>query len=1341
MSAGQDFNAAARSLTEAEQVLFALLALCEPVHITGWAEAGSLAGVRDSPTRKLSSQVLRPVAAKLISLGLAREEGGRFACAAGRRTLALRWAAARADFHELARSSWGINPDPACDARAAIFGKGSQALELLDDLIKEEREFAESLALEVNEPFDALWFADLPAALRQRLLELAMVGSERRPRELSSMYQALAGDLELLRGGTATAVGAFAGVAALRGDLPVLRALEASGVAGGHAPLVRVALAVMEGRYQEAANEADALPDPKKGDHAGVLLVLAVVALRVNAPRSERVLKWIAFGGKNGAPLQQSFRVLEALVRSEGHGLVQLSWAKNVGPDSLTALLHALLPHDAVLDSYRVVGLVDDLAKVIDGYRRAGYVWLSEQYASAQWTLFETLPERARAMLVSPPPKEPKLTVGPPLSSAKTTKEKWELDLELLMSLAGRLKPQNRELESHAQERLFWRTSGAHGSLEPYVQKRTATGKWTSGRKLAIKHLLDSRGVTASLPPEDQRVAAFAREHRSVSYGYPVITHHIDMDAWGALVGHPRVFYGHEESPRQVVRGEPRLIVRSEGDGLVVELSPAELSAGVSVHATEDQLVVYQLPDQLAPLLTTLRKKLKVPAHAKDRVHALLEQLAGAFAIESTEQTGASAVPADETLVVRLVPSQGGLSVSMLVRPLGPSTAAVSPGRGAPTLLGMVEGKAVQTQRDLAREEALAAAAAARCGVLAGCETGAHTWHVNEPEACLALVSALHSMGDAVLVEWPHGKPLRVRARLGRRAMRGKLKNDKGLFSLDASIAIDAELSLELSQMLELLAEHPGRFVQLASGEYVELEQDLRDVLDGIAAARRPDASARVTFAPSATAVLEQLTSEGTALTLDARSKEWRDRFAEAFASTPKLPRGFAGDLRDYQRGGFRWLARLADLELGACLADDMGLGKTVQLIALLLHRAAGGPALIVAPTSVCENWRRELSRFAPSLSVRVFAGSDREGALDGLGRRDVVIVSYTLLQQDAAKLQAVVWNTAILDEAQLIKNPDTLRAKAAFELQAKARVVATGTPVENHVGDLFSLFHFLNPGLLGSFKSFSAKASSGSRALKRLITPFVLRRTKAQVLEDLPPVTEIQRTVLLTPGEAKLYESVRKSALAKLREVGTGGQGRVQVFAELTRLRRLCCHPQLVAPQSGLTSSKLESFLELAEELVAAHHRILVFSQFTDVLALVRPLLDAKGISYQYLDGSTPPKQRTAAVDAFQDGQGDVFLISLKAGGFGLNLTAADYVVHLDPWWNPAVESQASDRAHRIGQTRPVTVYRLVTAGTIESRIVELHRDKRELADAVLAETDRAAKLSAAELRGLLES
>jgi SNF2 family DNA or RNA helicase len=424
-----------------------------------------------------------------------------------------------------------------------------------------------------------------------------------------------------------------------------------------------------------------------------------------------------------------------------------------------------------------------------------------------------------------------------------------------------------------------------------------------------------------------------------------------------------------------------------------------------------------------------------------------------------------------------------------------------------------------------------------------------------------------------------------------------------------------------------------------------------------------------------------------------------------------------------------------------------MGLGKTLQALALLVEHAPRGPALVVAPTSVCGNWLAEGRKFAPTLRIVPLSG-DRDKLLRELGAYDVLVCSYSLLQQESERLSEVRFQIAILDEAQAIKNPGALRTKAALALSAQVRVALTGTPVENHLGDLYSLMRFLNPGLLGSAQQFEKRFAKpmqrdGDRAagqlLKRLIKPFMLRRKKSEVLDDLPPKTEITLRVEPSAEERALYAALREQALEKLATPGPSAQARMRVLAELMRLRRAACHPRLVLGDTAPPGSKLSAFLELVEELREGGHRALVFSQFVDHLAIVRAQLDERGIAYEYLDGSSTPQARGQAVEAFRAGKGDLFLISLKAGGFGLNLTAADYVVHLDPWWNPAVEDQASDRAHRIGQTRPVTVYRLVMQGSIEEQILALHEQKRELADSLLEGTGAASSLSIDELKTLL--
>jgi SNF2 family DNA or RNA helicase len=387
----------------------------------------------------------------------------------------------------------------------------------------------------------------------------------------------------------------------------------------------------------------------------------------------------------------------------------------------------------------------------------------------------------------------------------------------------------------------------------------------------------------------------------------------------------------------------------------------------------------------------------------------------------------------------------------------------------------------------------------------------------------------------------------------------------------------------------------------------------------------------------------------------------------------------------------------------------------------------------------------------AEILPVAAIVGEgERAAQIEAAAAGDVLVVSYALLLRDADAFAARPWATLVLDEAQALKNAATQRVQAVAALQAGFRLALSGTPVENRLADLWSIMNLLNPGLLGSAARFAERfanpierqRSEAARArLRRLVSPFLLRRTKAQVLTDLPPRTEIVQRIEPQADERAFLEAMRRDALARIAQLDPAdpNKNRFNVLAELTRLRRAACDPRLAAPELGRIGAKVQAFERLAAELVESRHQALVFSQFTDFLKLLAERLDAAGLRYQYLDGSTPAAARGERVAAFQRGEADLFLVSLKAGGFGLNLTAADYVVIADPWWNPAAEDQAMGRAHRIGQQRPVTVYRLVTAGSIEERIVALHQDKRELAEGLLAEQDGGAPLAAGELIELL--
>jgi SNF2 family DNA or RNA helicase len=455
--------------------------------------------------------------------------------------------------------------------------------------------------------------------------------------------------------------------------------------------------------------------------------------------------------------------------------------------------------------------------------------------------------------------------------------------------------------------------------------------------------------------------------------------------------------------------------------------------------------------------------------------------------------------------------------------------------------------------------------------------------------------------------------------------------------------------------------------------------------------------------------------------------------------------------LRPYQLEGYQWLSRLAAWGAGAVLADDMGLGKTVQALALLLERAAQGPALVVAPTSVAFNWKEEAARFAPSLKLHVYA--ELEDRAKELGPRDVLVVSYGLLVRDAKQLAARHFCTVIFDEAQNLKNAHTQRFLAAKALRADVRIALSGTPIENHLGELWSLFALVFPPLLGNWESFRARFAlpiekqvdpTAGPALARVIEPFLLRRTKAEVETELPSRTEVRVPVVLSAPEWQLYEDTRLAALSDLKTPKRDlkeQERRVQVLALLTRLRLVACHPRLHVENSALVSSKLTRLLELIDELRAEGQRALVFSQFTSHLALVREALDLRGIAHVDLDGSTARTTRTERIREFQEGTAPIFLLSLKAGGVGLNLTAATNVIHLDPWWNPAVEDQASDRAHRLGQKRPVTIYRLIAMGTVEEQMLSLHERKRALIAGVLSGKSDAGKLDTNQLIALLSA
>jgi superfamily II DNA or RNA helicase len=1376
LQAGDSFEERAKTLDATQRDLLALLALHGEANVSTVTALCNAAGLRASATRQLSTTTVRPHLDALAAAGLLHPEGSGFAALLPVRHPALRDAAARGRLEVLARAAEGqrfgtsyyqSRVDQALkslfqlDVALALGGPGvhealARALEGAAALgeVPSLEVAVHSLFHAVAAPFDQAWFERLDEGLRGRLFEFVVSFAENAGTGMGAAYDYALGHPRLFSARPA-AHSAFFGVAILQGDWETADALAKSAQGDLRSTLL-AALAVANGDF---SGEQGFAP-PKKDEPIGVARLLQGLSLlgRGRAEDLDAAGRIAQAGMRKASAFRCSsgwLKELLELVQGRESAFERRAFESSSLSDCLDGLLRGTFAIWA--DKTSVVELARiPLDRCADYFRDTGQGWLAAQYRACLQRLSRPVSRRPASVDSKGAQKKQKRDVpgaAPvrPLFELRTAKEAWELSLEALERVAATAGASDAASSVTVRERILWRVSPSNLDIEPYLQVNKA-GTFTRGRKLAIKHLLAGAKQLEHLPPEDRAVAAHARERREggYTYGYPQIFHLLEAQAWLDLVGHPRVELQGSEEPVEVVLGQARLLAESQGDSLVVRLEPNDLSRELSVRREPGRLVVYQLGEQVMPLLALLRTGLVLPANAKERALASLGRLSHLVAVQTSERTAAESVAADARLWLRVVPRSGGLSVTAFVRPLGHAGPELVPGVGAAHLLGHRGGAAVQTERDLSAERAALATLLAACPLLEGLGVAGDSVGLSEPVSCLELLSVLQSPESQVVVEWPEGAPLKLRGRVGRGSLKARIGRSATHFFAAGTLSVEDGSSLELQELVALVAESPGKFARLANGDFIELERDLRDTLELLSAASVELGKRQqgVALSRSAFATFDQLAAEGSGFTLDADVESYRAQLEAAFAKTPKLPRGLEAELRDYQLEGFRWLARLADAELSACLADDMGLGKTLQAIALLLYRAKQGAALVVAPTSVCDNWRRELTRFAPSLEVRVFAGAGRDRELSGLKARHVVITSYALLQQSAEQLQGVTFATAILDEAQLIKNAESLRAQAACALQAKVRFALTGTPVENHIGDLYSIFRFLLPDLVGTWPAFNRRfgaarggeaGSLARRSLKRLLKPYLLRRTKAQVLEELPPLTEIEHRVTLGPAEVALYEGVRRKALEALEEGGKNPQSRVRVLAEITRLRRLCCHPQLVAPNAPAESAKLDALMDLIAELRDGRHRALVFSQFVDVLALVRARLDAQRVTYQYLDGSTPTARRTAAVDAFQAGDGDVFLISLKAGGFGLNLTAADYVIHVDPWWNPAVEAQASDRAHRIGQTRPVTVYRLIASGTIEERIVELHQKKRELATSLLDESHTSAALGPEDLRELL--
>lgn len=892
--------------------------------------------------------------------------------------------------------------------------------------------------------------------------------------------------------------------------------------------------------------------------------------------------------------------------------------------------------------------------------------------------------------------------------------------------------------ESAPESRIIYVVDAV--SAVPYLQKKEGEG-WGAAEKILPKvyFVKDIPGMTQLDEMIRDHVKRDRQKYIYLGIDYPMETILPD------LAGSDRVFslVGSKLVNIPVEKEEPYLRMDSDEKGVHIysNISP-DGKPGLSIKGTPRS--GYRIVNIDKTRMDIIRRILSVqyPPESKKEVERILGRLDGVVDVKNGPRESEVDVPrikGESKITVRLWPGdkRNSYEGEIETRPYEYSKESYLPGEGPRELFYGSGNTAVRVTRDFKEERERLRALLDNFESI----TGPSRFEV-DLQTLFDMISFCMDRSDQYIIEWPRGGSIRIAGNISSfKTPPFSIRSHGGWFNLEGGIHISEDRMIDVDDILRMAndASAPEGFIRIGEGEYARLSSTIKRQLQRLSAMANSSGGTHYRFTSAHAGALSDLFSEGGLLAPDKKFSGILSKIRAADSLKIEVPSKFKGTMRDYQEDGFRWMVRLSHWGAGACLADDMGLGKTVQSIALLLYKESKGPSLVVAPASVKSNWKAELGRFAPSLkAIDISSPSQREALLEEAGPGDVVICSYGILSSCTKKK----WNTIILDEGHTIKNRETKMSEAAMKLKGDTRVILTGTPVQNHLGELWNLFQFMNPGFLGDFDSFVGKfivtpdAESKRRVLKRLVSPFILRRLKSDVASELPPKTEIVHYVDLSEREMDLYESMRVKAREALSKEGNVS---ISVLSLITKLRQVACSPSLVRPSWNGPHSKSEEVARLVRDVVSSGNNALVFSQFTSYLAEIRTILDEMDIQYLYMDGSTPTKKREKLVDSFQRGERQVFLASLKAGGLGLNLTQANYVLILDPWWNPAIEEQASDRAYRIGQKRNVTIYRLISRNTIEEKMLVMHEDKKKISDFILQDAEKASSITYDQLLEML--
>lgn len=922
-------------------------------------------------------------------------------------------------------------------------------------------------------------------------------------------------------------------------------------------------------------------------------------------------------------------------------------------------------------------------------------------------------------------------------------KEPWRENLEALLR-AFNPDGEGKDLEESQKLLYFIKWD----SLIPVLRKRLKNGRWSSGRELSINDFLKMTDI-----PD---VDGYDSKLRSVADPWE---YRMGLDTTlPQLIGCKRVFFVDDY--------DRELPVNIHQERAYVNIDKKRGGFSISANWDDDALTIHKNTDtDYSIIIPTARERQtfdilnrvnRYPAKAEPLITQLIKEAGAKIGLRTNmavEMDNLDKVTGKSLLSLQVTPTQDGCFLMTVVcHPLPEMT--VMPGKGNISSVEDFDGRKVQLERDIKTEKQNLKAIADELVELEVFDAEdddidqTDTWQ-NIRFSVKDFLDFLEWTKDNAGVcemEWKKGTKITVHPPVKGSSVSINIKSKNGWFEMEGDVQIEEKQVISLQKLLLLMQGSKSKYVKLNDHEYLQITGKLRKILrklDNVAVESRN----HLQVAPAAVALLgDVLDSDELQVNTCQALVDLEQRIKTSEHRRPRVPKMLNAELRGYQQEGFEWMSKFTDWGAGVCLADDMGLGKTVQTITLLLEQQANGPSLIVAPASVVPNWRNELAKFAPTLLVSILNDSlDRKATIERAKAGDVVIITYAMLNIEQESLTAKEWNVVCLDEAHTIKNANTKMSKAAMRLQAQRKVMLTGTPLQNHLSELWNLFQFIDPGLLGSLENFKKKYiipieedhdKERQTQLRKLIAPFLLRRTKAEVIEELPEKHDIYLPVSLSPEEMTLYEARRQKTEKSL---NSAKKIDVSVLAELTKLREMACSCSLVDKRWKKESSKVQAFIELAEELQDGGNRALVFSQFTSFFDEVRKAMDKAKIPYLYLDGSTPMKKREKLVSDFQNGACPFFLISLKAGGLGLNLTGANYVIHLDPWWNPAIEQQATDRAYRIGQNQNVTVYHLISEHTIEEKILRLHKSKRDLADSLLEGMDVSTGMSKEELLKLL--